>query len=345
MKMIPTFSSSSRNAWASSDVHPGLSSSRKARGSSVFVAFLFAWIAFSLTSTASAASLEPLNDSQLANITGREGVALDFDYGLNAYKDTIGTYTDANGTHKVRISSDGYIMNGTVVTTEKFSNKSNATILHHRGDPLPINMIDPTANVTSPNTYFVNYNPAKGGCQRVVAGSNPCSLAVATNNRPGMWLILKDMSAVLRMNNLWLDGGTVTEDGSGNVTLTLAGRDPDVTHTLSNNHPDPTRFFDAAGNCLLAVNAATNGCFVDDLPVLTMQYDPNNLSYRGVDADVTWHLYIGRIAMQGNNNPSFNTKPAFMTDQAGSFMSYQVSDFNQNEAKIHYGGRVMMFGF
>lgn len=268
----------------------------------LFLSFSFLCL---LGVSAVAAGLQPLDDARLAAVTGREGVAIDFDYGMNAFKEDVGT--------------------------------------HKRGDPLTGPMLDPTDPALATGTYLTN------GCQQVSNAPNPCSMAIATNNRPGMWVMLKDMYATMKVNNLWLDAGRVTGDTNGpggTWQLSLPGNKAlnYPTYSLSNANYDETRFYDlsqpSGSRCLIAGKSEGN-CNMQGLPALTMQYDPDNLTYAGVDADVTWHLYVGRVAVQYDNGST----PAFMTDQTGSFMSYQISDFNQNEAKIHYGGRVMMFGF
>lgn len=255
-----------------------------------------------------AQGLTPLDDSQLAGVTGREGVAMDFDYGLNAFKaDTT-------------IGSTSY----------------------KRGDPLPLSLLMDDSSLTDPGATTTGWN----GCAfNGASAANACSMAISTNNRPGMWLVLKDMWAVLKMHNFWIDGGRVSESG-GVYTLSLPGNNvnnntPD-SYTLSNANADESRFYDAAGNCLLA-NKSVGSCNMAGLPLLVMRYDPLNAANN--KADVTWHLHIGRVAIQGNSTTANTAAPAYMTDQAGSFMTYVVSDFNQNEANIHYGGRVLMFGF
>lgn len=253
--------------------------------------------------SASAATLTPINDVQLASVTGQEGVALNFDYGMNAFKEdtTIGSTT------------------------------------YKRGDPLTRALLEDNPSLSDPAATIYGWN----GCARIGASTpNACSLAVATNNRPGMWVILKDMWAVLKMHDFWIDGGRVSESG-GDYSLSLPGsKTYTSSFALSNDNADPTRFYDEAGNCLLAGKSAGAGCNMSGLPALVMHYDPLNAANN--KPDVTWHLHIGRVAIQGDASDG---TPAYMLDQQGSFMSYQVTDFNQNEAKIHYGGRVLMFGF
>lgn len=265
--------------------------------------WLSVWLVL-LAAGVQAAGLVPLDDNKLASVTGREGVALDFDYGMNAFKEdtTIGGTT------------------------------------YKRGDPLTRALLEDDSSLTDPAATQYGWN----GCAFIAANvPNACSLAVGTNNRPGMWVILKDMWAVLKMHNFWIDGGRVSNCTGTSCDLDLLGSKTFTsTITMSNANADETRFYDASGNCLLA-GKSNGSCNMSGLPGLVMQYDPLNAANN--KPDVTWHLHIGRIAMQGND--SGTGTPAYMKDQPGSFMSYQVTDFHQNEAKIHYGGRVMLFGF
>lgn len=258
-------------------------------------------------SAAWSAGLAPLDDVQMAGVSGREGVALDFDYGMNVFKvDT--TYGGKN---------------------------------YKRGDPLPRALLEDNASLTDPTATIFGRN----GCVTLGAGvPGDCTLAIATNNRPGLWVILKDMWAILKMHDFWVDGGKVSVV-SGQYKLTLPGSSTFTTpFDLSNANADETRFYESSkpvgSRCLLA-GKTEGSCNMSGLPLLVMQYDPLNKANN--KPDVTWHLHIGRVAMQGKTDNSGT--PAYMLDQPGSFMSYQVSDFNHNEANIHYGGRVLMFGF
>lgn len=214
-----------------------------------------------------AMELEPLADAELSQVVGREGVALDFEYRMNA---------------------------------------------DDEGNPL------------------ASLNKCQGS---VGNGANPCSLAITVNNREGMWVMLKDMYGVQKINSIWLDGGSF--EGSGdNLTLEYAGK----TLPLSNKHPDTTRFLASEGHCLLPGKDPSN-CLADGLLGMVIQYEGSHTEF---EEDVTWHLHIGRATVQfqepGQPEP-------YLQDKPGSFLSYQIRDFHQNEAKIDYDGRVIMFGF
>lgn len=224
----------------------------------------------SWVSTGMAIELVPLADEELAEVRGREGVALDFEYRYNADTD---------------------------------------------GNPLA----------------------SMGGCEGAPSENeaDPCSMAITVNNREGMWVMLKDMYGVQKINSIWLDGGGFVEGEGGELLLEYAGK----SHALSNNHPDPERFQDADGNCLLPGKSGSD-CLADGLLGLVIQYPGEHDEF---EEDVTWHLHIGRATVQFQD-PNTDTPP-YLQDKAGSFLTYQIRDFHQNEAMIDYDGRVIMFGF
>src|SRR5699024_7277720 len=105
-----------------------------------------------------------------------------------------------------------------------------------------------------------------GGCEGAPSENeaDPCSMAITVNNREGMWVMLKDMYGVQKINSIWLDGGGFVKDGD-DLLLEYAG----TSHVLSNNHPDPERFKDASGDCLIREDGP---CLADGLLGLVIQY-------------------------------------------------------------------------
>lgn len=214
--------------------------------------------------------LKPLDDTELAAISGREGVAMDFTYAMNAYE------TDKNG--------------------------------HSAGDPLS----------------------SLGDCS---GQHNPCSLGITVNNRPGLWVMLKDLYGIQKINNFWLNGRE-TRDVNGVASLA-----------------DPNRFIEMEGGtetCQLP-GRDTSNCLASSpnspsLPSLAMQYGPaSGDGFDTFEVDVEWHLYIGRVNVQYDDNNSPAYLPA--NDKPGSFMSYQITDMHQNAAKFDYDGSVVMYGW
>lgn len=206
----------------------------------------------SISATAHAQTLVPLDEDEMALVVGREGVALDFEYGMNAGPDS-----------------------------------------------------QPLASLDN--------------CQ---GQGNLCNLAITLNNRPDMWVMLKDMYGMMRLNTMWLDGG-----------------ETDSALANSNAHADPTRFHDQAGNCLIKPGATGAACNANNLPALLIQYPGSDSVF---EVDVEWHLYIGRATVQ-HGPDSFLP----VNDAPGSFMSYQITDMRggQREAHFDYDGRVLMFGW
>lgn len=240
-----------------------------------------------------AEGLKSLNDSQLSRVTGREGVAMDFVYAMNAYHEDSASYTAPS-------------------------------------DPTnPYNPLDPN-RISDSNHKEGDPLSSLGNCDGLM---NPCSLGITVNNRPGMWVMLKDMYGIQKINNFWIDGRE-TQD---------VARVPAVA--------DMNRFVEGEGasaTCVLP-GRTTSNCFADSpsLPSLAMQYGPaSGDGFDTFEADVEWHLYIGRVAVQyDDQDPSLG--PAYLpaNDQPGSFMSYQITDMHQKAAKFDYDGRVVMFGW
>lgn len=178
---------------------------------------------------------------------------------------------------------------------------------------------------------------ALNDCQTEGAGNpNPCAIAITVDQRPGMWVMMKDMYGVQKVNSLWMDGGRMEDDGGTLKLRTVHG-----LSDLSNRHADPTRFHDESGNCMLKPGAVGNDCNVSNLPALVMQYGNTDGSF--LQPDVEWSLNIGRVTVQYD----VGATPAYMLDQPGSFMSYKIGDFRgvNHPAEIFYDGAVLMYGF
>ncbi|MCG8671529.1 MAG: hypothetical protein MI867_19140, partial [Pseudomonadales bacterium] len=140
----------------------------------------------------------------------------------------------------------------------------------------------PGASITDANHLEGDPLSSLDNCDGLM---NPCSLGITVNNRPGMWVMLKDMYGIQKINNFWLDGRE-TEDVS-----TVAGL------------ADMNRFIEGEGGaaqCVLPGRTVSN-CLPDtpSLPSLSMRYGPGGSDeYETFEADVEWHLFIGRVAVQ-----------------------------------------------
>ena len=216
-----------------------------------------------LSSFVMAEGLTALGDSELSQIAGREGVALDFTYAMNAYE------TDRDG--------------------------------HEAGDPLA----------------------SLANCSDL---QNPCSLGITVSNRDGLWVMLKDLYGIQKINNFWIDGRE-TKDVSYNPALA-----------------DTSRFDDGAGCVLPGDSGAACTASARQLPALAMSYGPaSGDGYATFETDVEWHLHIGRVSVQYDDAGGAAYLPA--NDKPGSFMSYQITDMHQKMAKFDYDGAVIMYGW
>lgn len=234
----------------------------------LFAVFLLSAMPLGHADGGTVKGLIPLDDIQLSGVTGREGVALDFVYTMNAH------YEDGPG--------------------------------YAAGDPL------------------ASLNDCSGLY-------NPCSLGITVNNREGMWVMLKDMYGIQKINNFWLDGMETANVG------TVVGV------------ADESRFMDG-GNCVLPGGGSRTPCLPGSpsMPALAMQYGPHADSSDGgfdtFETDVEWHLHIGRVTVQ-YDDPVNGLAYLPANDKPGSFMSYQITDMHQTAAKFDYDGRVVMFGW
>lgn len=239
-----------------------------------------------------AQGLQPLNDSQLSAITGRQGIAMDFEYAMNA---------------------------------------------DYQGHPLDVD--------------------GKGKC---VGAGNHCTLGITVNKHTNMWVMMKDLFGVQRLNDFWIDAGELSD------VVTKQSGLKQVVNGTSYALADPASFKDSAGNCLLT--GGTTGCLPSGLPALKMQYKPGNVAVTGANAkngqslaatdgfgtfesDVEWFLNIGRVNVQFGTD-AYNPNFEVTNSTTGSFMTYRISDFRHDVdpsfspvAHIDYDGRVMMFGF
>lgn len=160
---------------------------------------------------------------------------------------------------------------------------------------------------------------ALGNCRN----TNLCNIAIQPNNRlngGGEWLVLKDVSASMRIKNLFID-----------AAFTALNPSP---------YADSNRFKNAAGTICLptggAYNAATCAASVLDKPTVQFSYPG---SYAAFETDVELYLSIGRMAIQYTNDGGFSA------DRNGSIMGILVSDTTQRHSKIDFDGKVFLSGF
>ncbi|MFZ5722974.1 MAG: hypothetical protein ACOY33_04875 [Pseudomonadota bacterium] len=149
--------------------------------------------------------------------------------------------------------------------------------------------------------------------------NNPCKLALAFNNRPDKWLMLKDYYGTINIPKLYINKTTAPATVSA--------------------YKDLTRFQDSAGNCLLGAGKSGN-CVDADI----QSHPALKLSSPGVtgtfENDILANLFIGRVAIEtgatGYNN-----------DANGTFLGLQLRDTSTSapQARIDIDGHLALFGF
>lgn len=160
---------------------------------------------------------------------------------------------------------------------------------------------------------------ALGNCRN----TNLCNIAIQPNNRlngGGEWLVLKDVSASMRIKNLFIDAA--------------------FTALTASPYADGSRFQNAAGTICLptggAYNAATCAASVLDKPTVQFSYPGN---YAAFETDVELYMNVGRMAIQYTDDGGYSA------DKNGSIMGILVSDTTQRYSKIDFDGKVFISGF
>lgn len=171
-----------------------------------------------------------------------------------------------------------------------------------------------------------------------VAGT--CRLALNFANRPGEWLVLKDYYGSVRIDNLYLDGGHLSD--AGNATSSY----------------DPDKFLDSDGSTCL-VDPSGNDCGADGVPpayfddlaaiVVSMPgsyngnqftptgYDSSNGQSSGYDS-LTMGLTIGGMSVEYGVS-------GYSQNQLGSFIGVKIADNNSPYAGADVQGQAYVFGF
>lgn len=149
--------------------------------------------------------------------------------------------------------------------------------------------------------------------------NNPCKLALAFNNRPDKWLMLKDYYGTLFIPKLYID--------------------KTASPALVTAYKELSRFQKTNGDCLLGVGHAGNCTDADiqNQPALKLSA-PGALST--FEADILVNLYVGRVAIE--------TGPTgYDNDANGTFLGLQLRDTSTSapQARIDIDGHIAMFGF
>lgn len=149
--------------------------------------------------------------------------------------------------------------------------------------------------------------------------NNPCKLAIAFNNRPDKWLMLKDYYGTLFIPKLYIDKTTAPPAVSAYKEL--------------------ARFQKTNGDCLLGAGHAGN-CVDADIqnhPALKLSAPGATGTF---ESDILANLFVGRVAIE--------TGPTgYDNDANGTFLGLQLRDTSTSapQARIDVDGHIAMFGF
>lgn len=154
-----------------------------------------------------------------------------------------------------------------------------------------------------------------------------CRLALNLNNRPGEWLVFKDVYMSLDLPRVYLDAACTS--GTASAGNCSGG-------SSSPSMADPDRFEDENGACLLT--GAAGGCVAGDVNNLpAMQFSAPGSALQFED-DILWHLNLGGMAVEYGAT-------GYVADSNGSFLGAVLTDTGQDQARIDIDGTIKMFGF
>jgi hypothetical protein len=168
-----------------------------------------------------------------------------------------------------------------------------------------------------------------------------CRLALSFANRSGEWLVLKDFYGSLRIDNLYLDGGYLSDAGSDPATF------------------DPSKFQDGSGNCLLGngINCTdpNSGIGLENLPAMVVRL-PGSFSGGGF----TPTAYTPAAPGSGGASSGYDSLTVGLTiggasieygatgysqNNLGSFLGVKIADNNSPYAGADIQGSAYVFGF
>lgn len=156
--------------------------------------------------------------------------------------------------------------------------------------------------------------------------NSECRYALEFEGRTDKWLLFRGVYGLLKINDIRLDAGVLSQAGHGSALF------------------DASKFRDDAGTCLLS---SCTDATVQNLPSLRFEYPATTPSYdplaspRGTSSGYN-SLEIGltikeTLIVFGND--------AFTSTAAGSFLGLSVADNNAARAGIAVSGRAFVYGF
>lgn len=165
-------------------------------------------------------------------------------------------------------------------------------------------------------------------CGGPLAGfaNSECRYALEFEGRADKWLLFRGVYGLLKINDIRLDAGTLSQAGHAAALF------------------DATKFQDDSGTCLLS---SCTDATVQNLPSLRFEYPTATPSYdplaspRGISSGYD-SLEIGLTIKE--TLIVFGTD-AFTSTAPGSFLGLSIADNNAARAGIAISGRSFVYGF
>lgn len=283
----------------------------------------------------SAVALEALNDKEMGQVSGREGIMVSLDYYYNSVK-----------------------------TDQPFNPASPATTGAGHGlasctDGGALADTDCRLSWQLANRGGAASNPNAAGSWVDADG----------NTHAGEWLVWKGGWASLSVNNLLLDGSFLGEgsrqagsssglaiqmiDGSGSALgtpvegLTEAAYESWFAfNTINPTEPgkDKGSFVDPDGNCLLEECTVA---YLKKMPALRTRYPGTSGGYVDADKasvgynDARFGLHVSGLSAEYDTGG----QPGWLLNNGGAFTSLTIADNNGHQAGIAFGGDFYLYGF
>lgn len=150
--------------------------------------------------------------------------------------------------------------------------------------------------------------------------TNLCNIALQFHNRNdngGEWLVLKDVTISIKINDLYVDAA--------------------FTPVTPSPYADSSRFLSRTGGCLTDPTLTAAGCAAGVLDNPTVQFSFNG-AYGTFERDIEIYQRIGRMAVEYGAT-------GYANDNNGTFMGLLISDTTRQHASIDIDGKVFLSGF
>lgn len=146
---------------------------------------------------------------------------------------------------------------------------------------------------------------------------NPCRLGLEFTDREGKWLMLKEFYGTIAIEDMRLQGGTLS--------------------TANSSWRDTARFEASNGTCLLSA------CNPNGLTAIMLTYP--SAKGAGEYNDMSTFLNIGRMALEFDVDAS--TPGYMLNNNSGSALAVRMSDSGavNGAAQMRFEGTAMIYGF